>query len=107
MQEAKYDGSQLMIGQRHEGGAGGGAGGGGDHGLLIIRHGQVEEQYSNDGHDGLVVRQHGQEGHGEGIIVRHGQVRREVVFGGLVLTSGVAGVESRGHHGPGPALGPL
>lgn len=72
-QEAKYDGSQLMIGQRHEGGAGGGAGGGGDHGLLIIRHGQVEEQYSNDGHDGLVVRQHGQEGHGEGIIVRHGQ----------------------------------
>lgn len=58
----KYDAGGLLVGQRHETG---------EHGLLIIRHGQVEEQYSNDGHDSMIVRQH--ESHNDGIIVRHGQ----------------------------------
>jgi len=54
----------MMVGHRGEG----------EHGLLIIRQHGVEEQYSNDGHDSMVVRQHNnQESHTDGIIVRHGQ----------------------------------
>lgn len=60
----KYEGQSMMVGHRGEG----------EHGLLIIRQHGVEEQYSNDGHDGMVVRQHNnQESHTDGIIVRHGQ----------------------------------
>ena len=66
MSGGKYEGQGMMVGHRGEG----------EHGLLIIRQHGVEEQYSNDGQDSMVVRQHNnQESHTDGIIVRHGQVK--------------------------------
>ena len=48
MSWGKYEGQGMMVEHRGEG----------EHGLLIFRQHGVEEQYSNDGQDSMVVRQH-------------------------------------------------